>query len=125
MADSSGAVSKGVSAASLAKMVPLATAASRHDRSTGHPPLALVTCASTPAMSVHGTLLLVRRKRKPPTGISSQASSPHGSATAMNGLRRPQRDVVLSERRPMMAPVSTGLRSYDSGWIRLVSRGVI
>lgn len=55
-------------------------------------------------MPVHGTLSLVRRKRNPPAGMRSQASSPHGSATAINGLRRPQRDVVLSERRPMIAP---------------------
>ena len=72
-------------------------------------------------MSVHGTLSLVRRKRKPPTGMSSQASSPHGSATAMNGLRRPQRDVVLSERRPMIAP-DKGLGGDDGHGLSRAAR---
>ena len=31
---------------------------------------------------------------------------PKGKATAMYGLRRPQREVVLSESRPMIAPVA-------------------
>ena len=66
MAASSGAVPKGVSAASHAKMVPLPMAASRHARSSGHVPLEL---ASVPAISWHGTLSPVRRKRKPPTWL--------------------------------------------------------
>ena len=33
-----------------------------------------------------------------------QYSQPHGNATAMNGLRRPQRVLVMSESRPTIAP---------------------
>jgi len=47
-----------------------------------------------------------RWKRKPLTGMSRKHSMPKGKATAMYGLRRPQREVVLSESRPMIAPVA-------------------
>ena len=77
------------------KTAPLAIAALRHASSAGHPSLAL----PLPASAWHGTLPLeVRRKREPASGMPSQKSKPIGSATAMNGLRRPLVRIRVRER---------------------------